>query len=171
MAAVVAHDRYVAEDVARSVIVDYESLPVVTDPREALAADAPLLHPDWGTNIAGSFRILKGDPSTAFEEADHIVRIEVSMPRQTGTPIEARGVLARPSADGAITVWSSTQAPHWLRDALVVSLDEPSDRIRVVAPGRRRWLRHQVDGLPGGAAPAGPRSMARSGGAMDRHAQ
>ena len=134
VAAIVAHDRYVAEDVARSVIVDYESLPVVTDPREALAADAPLLHPDWGTNIAGSFRILKGDPSTAFEEADHIVRIEVSMPRQTGTPIEARGVLARPGADGAITVWSSTQAPHWLRDALVVSLDEPSDRIRVVAP-------------------------------------
>ena len=49
------------------------------------------------------------------------------MPRQAGTPIEARGVLARPGADGVDrTVWSSTQAPHWLRDALVVSLDEPA---------------------------------------------
>jgi carbon-monoxide dehydrogenase large subunit len=134
VAAVIAEDRYVAEDVARALAVGIDPLPVVVDPRDALAMDAPLLHPEWGTNVAGTFRIVKGDPDAAFEAADHVVRIVVAMPRQTGTPIEPRGVLVRPEPDGSIVVWSSTQAPHWLRDALVTSLGERRERIRVIAP-------------------------------------
>jgi carbon-monoxide dehydrogenase large subunit len=134
LAAVIANDRYLAEDAAALVVIDCEPLPVLRDPEDALADGAVLLHPEWGTNVAGGFRVRKGDPDVAFASADTVVSGTYRLPRQTGTPIEARGVHAVPGEDGTLTVWSSSQAPHWLRDALVTSLGLERDAIRVVAP-------------------------------------
>jgi len=133
--AVVADDRYRAEDAARLVEVDYEPLPAIVDPERAEDAGAPLVNPDWGTNRAGHFRVMKGNPEAAFRGADVVVRGRFTIPRQTGAPIEARGVVARPDRrTGGLTVWSSTQAPHWLRDALVASLGLAENQLRVIAP-------------------------------------
>ena len=135
IAAVVADDRYRAEDAVRTVEVDYEPLPAIVDPERAEDPDAPLVNPEWGTNRAGHFTVRKGDPDAAFREAAHVVRGRFVTPRQTGAPIEPRGIIARPDRrTGGLTVWSATQAPHWLRDALVASLGLSEGQVRVIAP-------------------------------------
>ncbi|HXG39516.1 MAG TPA: xanthine dehydrogenase family protein molybdopterin-binding subunit [Candidatus Limnocylindrales bacterium] len=134
VAAVVATDRYLAEDAARLVAVDYEPLPVVPDAERGLAPDAPLINPEWGDNVAARFAISAGDVDAAFARAARVVRRRLRYARAICTPIEPRGVAARPGRSGDLTVWSSTQQPHWLRDALERILRRPGDTIRVVAP-------------------------------------
>jgi carbon-monoxide dehydrogenase large subunit len=133
VAAVVAESPYLAADAAELVRVDYRSLPVVTDTASALAADAPRLNPEWPDNVSTHFRLTKGDVDAAFAAAHVVVGDEFVVGRQTGTPIEPRGVLALPDGD-TLTVWSSTQSPYRVRDALTRWLDLPPDRVRVRAP-------------------------------------
>jgi carbon-monoxide dehydrogenase large subunit len=135
VAALVATDRYLAEDALAAIEVDYQLLAVITDPSAAMEADAVLINEEWGENIAAHFVINKGDVQAAFTAATRVVRTHVTMPRSTLTPIENRGVVVQPEArTGGVTVWSSTQQPHWLRDALVDVLRLPSDLIHVIAP-------------------------------------
>ena len=134
IAAVVATDRYAAEDAARRIVVDYAPLPVLTDPERALDDDAPLVQEERGTNLAAHFTVRKGNVDPIFADAAHVVEGEFRMGRQTGVPIEARGTVAVPDRRGGLTVWSSTQAPHWLRDALVRCFGLSEGRLRVVAP-------------------------------------
>ena len=135
VAAVVATDRYLAEDAARLVLVDYEPLPVVADAISGLEPGATLLNPSWGDNVAARFTIGSGDVDRIFAEAPRTVRRRLRYGRAICTPIEGRGVVALPDRrSGDLTVWSSSQQPHWLRDALERTLRMPGDRIRVVAP-------------------------------------
>jgi carbon-monoxide dehydrogenase large subunit len=135
VAAVVATDRYLAEDAARLVLVDYEPLPVVADAISGLEPGATLLNPDWGDNVAARFAIGSGDVDRIFAEAPHTVQRRLQYGRAICTPIECRGVVAAPDRrSGDLTVWSSSQQPHLLRDALERTLLMPGDRIRVVAP-------------------------------------
>ncbi|HET7026227.1 MAG TPA: xanthine dehydrogenase family protein molybdopterin-binding subunit [Candidatus Limnocylindrales bacterium] len=135
VAIVVATDPYLADDAARAVEVDYETLPVVVDPERAAEPGSPLLNDDWGDNLAAHFVVDKGDVEAAFERADRIVRQRIHLPRSTPTPIENRGVVAVPDRrSGGVTVWSASQQPHWLRDGLERVLGIPGDLIRVVAP-------------------------------------
>jgi carbon-monoxide dehydrogenase large subunit len=135
LVAVVATDRYLAEDAARLVVVDYEPLPVVTDAAAGLQDGATLLNPEWGDNVAARFTIGSGDVDRVFADAPHTVSRRLRYARAICTPIEARGVVASPDRrSGDLTVWSSSQQPHWLRDALERTLRMPGDRIRVVAP-------------------------------------
>jgi len=135
VAAVVAADRYLAEDALDLIAAEYEPLPVVVDAEAALAPDAPLLHPEWGDNVEARFRVTKGDPDAAFRAADHVVRERVYIGRVAGHPLEPRGVLAEPDlAHGGLTVWSSNQAPHWLRDAIADTFGLAPERVRAIAP-------------------------------------
>ncbi|HEY3209978.1 MAG TPA: xanthine dehydrogenase family protein molybdopterin-binding subunit [Actinomycetota bacterium] len=135
IAAVVATDPYLAADAASEVGLELDPLPVLASPDEALQPDAPIINEGWTSNIAAHFVIAAADPDGAFQSADHVVRGVFFVARQTGTPIEPRGAYAAPErVGGGLTMWSSTQIPHWLRDALVVSLGLPPDKIRVVAP-------------------------------------
>jgi len=133
IAAVIASTPWGAADAAEVVDVDYEALEVISDVDTALAPGAPLLNAEWGDNVSTKFALRKGNVAAAFNEAAVVVTETLYLGRQTGAPIEPRGVLAVPGA-GALTVWSSTQVPHWLRDALVTWTGMPADRIRVVAP-------------------------------------
>jgi carbon-monoxide dehydrogenase large subunit len=135
IAAVVATDRYLAEDATELVLVDYEPLPVIANAERGLEPDAPLLNPEWGDNVAAHFVIGSGDVDRAFEEAHLVARRRLRYGRAICTPIECRGVVAQPDRrSGDLTVWSSSQQPHWLRDALERLLRMPGDRIRVIAP-------------------------------------
>ena len=69
VAVVVAKNRYIAEDAADLVQVDYEPLPVVVDPERALEADAPVLHEAVGSNLAGNRRLVYGDPDREIGRA------------------------------------------------------------------------------------------------------
>ena len=129
-----ATDRYAAEDARQLVEVEWEPLPVVTDPERGLAPDAPLIHPEWGDNVAVAFRVELGDAARALREAPVVVRRRLRMQRYAGMPMEPRGVLAEPDSRGGLRVWASTQVPHWLQRVLAEALGVPAHRVRVVAP-------------------------------------
>jgi carbon-monoxide dehydrogenase large subunit len=133
--AVVATDRYTAEDAAAAVRIDYDPLPVVPDALRAVAPDAPVLHEHLGDNLAADFTERVGDADAAFRAADVVTRGRYYVQRYTGVPIETRGVVAASDlGTGDLTLWSSTQWPHTLRDVLRDALGLDEHRIRVVAP-------------------------------------
>lgn len=134
---VVAASRPAAEDAAEMVVVDYDELPTVSDQEEALAAGAPLLHPDWGTNVAAEFTV--GDDretvEAAMARAARVVERRLVIPRIVPSPMETRGVVASWDANlRELTFWSSTQTPHHVRDHLALSLGLAADQVRVIAP-------------------------------------
>lgn len=135
VAAVVADSRYIAEDAAAMVFVDYESLPVVADARDALAPDAPRAHKDAPHNLAAEFDMGYGDCDAVFAAAPHVFREELWQHRGVAQSMECRGVVATldPMSD-LLTMWSSTQTPHAGKRVLCGLLGRDEDKIRVVTP-------------------------------------
>ena len=135
VAMVLADSRYVAEDAAALVDVDYEPLPAVSDCREALAAGAPTVHAAAADNIVAEFHTEYGDCTAAFANAAHTFRISLKQHRGGAHSIEARGVVAHyePHTD-VLTVWASTQTAHKIRNGLVELLGTDEHRVRVIVP-------------------------------------
>jgi len=135
IAAVLTEDPYRSEDAAELVFVDYDPLPVLSDPQTALAADAPLMFDNWTRNVFVEQTRTGGDLAKARAEAAHVIRRSFRNQRQAGVPMECRGVIAQLSPAGDyLTVWSSTQMPHLLRTYISEELGWPEHRLRVVAP-------------------------------------
>lgn len=136
VAVVVAESREVAEDLAQLVELDVEELPVVVDAEAALAPGAPLLYPELGTNAICTFAVGDDEARTdaVFAAADRIVSTRVRIGRVTGLPMENRGLVAVPERDGRLTMHTSTQAVHAVRDVLCEVTGLPQHLVRVVAP-------------------------------------
>src|SRR5919202_1246324 len=135
IAAVVAETRAAAEAGAAGVEPVSEPLQVVPNADAAVEFSAPLLHPHLGANLAGSFEVSVGDPDTAFAMADRIIRGKFHVQRYTGMPLECRGVAATwDQGRERLTLWSSTQWPHTVRESLSILLGLPQQSIRVIAP-------------------------------------
>jgi aerobic carbon-monoxide dehydrogenase large subunit len=135
VAAVVAEDRYTARDALDLIQVEYEPLPVVTDPEKALAPGSPVIHSEWPDNVAFRTDQKQGNLTKAFKEARKIVRQRLVHQRLAPIAVEPRGVVAHYlSSDKELTVWSSTQIPHMLRSNLAQMLKLPENEVRVVAP-------------------------------------
>ena len=135
IAAVVAADRYAAEDAAAAVIVEYEPLAAVPDARAAVADGAAVLHEPLGDNIAADFTVRVGDAEVAFRSAEVISRGRYYVHRHTGMSLETRGVAASYDAGGGhLTLWTTTQWPHAVRDVLRDLLGFAEHKIRVVVP-------------------------------------
>ncbi len=134
VAAVVAESRYMAEDAAERIQVEYEPLPVLSDPVEAARPDAVVLHDEAGTNVLLSREFARGDVDAALAGAALCVHGRFRFRRHTAVCMESRGCLADydPGAR-ELTLRSATQCPGLLRDALADLLDLPEHRIRVVA--------------------------------------
>ena len=133
VALVIGDDRYAVVDAAEDVVVEYEPLPVVTDPEKALEPGSPLVHEQFGTNKVCDWSMGGGDLEAGFAEADVIVERRIVNHRMAGGAIEPRGVVAEWRGD-RLTVWSSTQVPHFLRLHLSLLLGISEDRVRVIAP-------------------------------------
>ena len=132
VAVVVATDRYLAEDAAALVTVDYAERPAVTDVAAALAPDAPVVHTDLTSNLAVSLSMTKGE--LPLDDDDLVVVAgEYRIERQSGLSVECRGVLAYPE-DGRICVWSSTQVPFIVRQVICGATGWSPDEVRVRAP-------------------------------------
>jgi carbon-monoxide dehydrogenase large subunit len=136
VAAIVADDPYSAADAAAAVEVEYELLPVVVDPEEALVEGAPRVHEDVPGNIAGRFTRGYGNIAGAMSAAPIVVREHFRIERAAGAAIEPRGAVAMPGGeDGiAVTVWASTQAPHIVRRCVAQFLELPPEKVRVITP-------------------------------------
>lgn len=134
---VVAGSRADAEDLAELVELEIEPLPAVITVDAALADGAPLLHPEFGSNLTGQIHF--GDPEPELEEAiagaAHVVQRQLTVSRVSHSPLEPRGLLADwvPSVE-QLTVHSSTQSPHVVRQELAAALRLRVDQIRVVSP-------------------------------------
>ncbi|MCW3007040.1 MAG: aldehyde oxidase and xanthine dehydrogenase molybdopterin binding protein [Solirubrobacterales bacterium] len=132
VALVIGVDRYSVVDAAEDVVVEYEPLPVVVDPEEALK-DEVLVHPGLGSNKVHEWSLGGGDLDAGFAAADVVIERRIVNHRVAGGAIEPRAVLAEERA-GHITIWSSTQVPHFLRLFLSILLGLSEERIRVIAP-------------------------------------
>jgi carbon-monoxide dehydrogenase large subunit len=132
VAAVVSEDRATGVDAAELVFVDYDPLPTVVTPEEALK-DEVLLFPEVETNV--STRI--GPPErdeTLFDECEVVVSDTLLSPRMAGCPLEPRSAAAEVGADGRTTVWLSTQVPHTDHLGLHLMLGIDPGELRVIAP-------------------------------------
>jgi len=134
VAVVVAQSQVQAEDAAEQVLVDYEELPAIVDPHDALADHSPLVHERLKTNEIGWFRVKKGDAARAVESAPHRIRRRFVHHRYAAMPMECRGVAAAYDArTDTYTIWSSTQVVHWVRRETATTLGVPESRVRCVA--------------------------------------
>ena len=133
VAVVIAGSRYLAEDAAESLLVDYEPLDVVLDPEAAVEPGAPLLQPQTGSNVAGHLVVEYGDVEAAFAHADAVITETFRTQRHAAVPLETRGLLAEYDAvKKSITVWGAAKIPHVNRRILARLLDWEEDRVRLV---------------------------------------
>src|SRR5712691_3271943 len=135
VAVVIAHTRYIAEDAAALVAVDYKPLPAVSDCRQALAPGAPCAHRARPSNLLTEFQQAYGDVAQAFARAPHRASVSLKQHRGGAHSIEGRGALA--AYDGnedRLTLWSSTQLAHEVRAFLMRLLRLDENQIRVAAP-------------------------------------
>ncbi len=144
VAAVIATDRYIAADAVQALenSIEYEQMKPLIDPHKALDADAPLLRPDKeGKTDNHIWHWQTGDQEAtdqAFNEADVVVKEQVYIPRIHVASIETCGCVASyEKAEGKLTVWMTTQAPHAIRTVIAlvaghVGLSE--ERVRVISP-------------------------------------
>jgi carbon-monoxide dehydrogenase large subunit len=144
VAVVVAETRALAKDAAELVEVDYEPLPAVTDPVEAVADGAPLVFDDFGTNVSSIWSFERGNspvparnPSGAYFDDPDLVKVKerYRLRRLIPNAIEPRSVVADADVSmGAYTLYTSSQIPHVARTAHAITLGIPEAKLRVVAP-------------------------------------
>jgi aerobic carbon-monoxide dehydrogenase large subunit len=135
VAVVVAQTRYLAEDAAAQVAVDYQPLPAVSDCRQALEPGAPRAHLGRAGNVLVEFRQAYGDVEDAFARAPRRSSISLKQHRGGAHSIEGRGALAAyDDNEDRLTLWSSTQLAHEMRAFLMTLLRLDENQLRVVAP-------------------------------------
>ncbi|HEX8907350.1 MAG TPA: molybdopterin cofactor-binding domain-containing protein, partial [Longimicrobiaceae bacterium] len=135
IAMVVAESRYIAEDALGDIFVDAEPLEVVVDLERALEPDAPVIHPQLGTNLAAHVRQRHGDYDEAKARAAVVVRRRFHYDRGASAAIENRAVAARwDEQSQEMTIWDTTQAPIPIRNGLAAMLGLMQSQVRVVAP-------------------------------------
>ena len=134
VAVVIADSRYLAEDAAELIDVDYEQLEVVLDPDGAVAENAPLLQPGTGTNVAGHVVVEMGDLDGAFAGADLVIKETFSIQRHAAVPLETRGLLAEYDSEAeSLTVWGAAKIPHVNRAILTRLLGwKDESKVRLV---------------------------------------
>jgi len=134
VAAVVAREELIAFEALDLIDVDYEILATISNPEEALATPDPRIH-DYGEegNIHKRVALEFGDVEKSFAEADEIFEDTFFYQGSTHLPIEQHAAVAIKDPDGKLTIWSSTQTPHYLHRALAKVLNMPAAHIRVSA--------------------------------------
>ena len=148
VAMVVALDEPTAELAVRKIYVNYEPLPAVLRPSQALSAGAPLIHqqvngykkvmtdiyPEAGTNIASRYKIRKGDPKAGLEQSDVIVEQRFFLPPSDHLAMEVRMARAEITAGGTVIITTSSQSPFTVREQIAETFQIPSGQIQVNVP-------------------------------------
>lgn len=142
IAAVAAVDSETAQLALDAVVVEYETLPALTDLEAAISEGAPLVHEDWADyrgggeregNVASFTSMTRGDVDAGMAEADHVISSRYVADASHAAPIEPRGVLAQWEGN-RVTIWTSTQVPFQARDGVCETLDLPTNRVRIIVP-------------------------------------
>lgn len=134
IALVIAETEQIADDALSLIEIEYEDLPIITDPLKAMQDDAFLLHPDKGSNIFGRYRIRKGDVEKAFEEADVIVEGVYQTPAQEHAYLQPEAGLGYIDEEGRVTVIVGGQWTHEDQEQIAHALALPLEQVRVIYP-------------------------------------
>lgn len=136
IAAVAAVDESIADEALRRIAVEYERLPAVFDPIEAMKPHAPQIHDFANGNIAQhmSFPFATGDVDRGFQEADFVVEETFHTSKQKHGQLELDATMASFDARGKLTIWSHSQAPHVARRAIAELFGMPEGWVKVVTP-------------------------------------
>jgi len=134
VALVVAESEAIAAQARDLIRVDYEDLPVITDPLQAMQEGAVLLHPDRGENVFCRYRIRKGDTEAAFAQADVIVEGEYRTPAQEHAFLQPEAGVAYVDEQGRVTVVVAGQWAHEDQEQIAHALGLPLDQVRVIYP-------------------------------------
>jgi len=135
VAVVVADSRYIAEDAAALVAVEYEALPAATDCRAAAEADSPPVHLGSASNVAARLPISHGAVDAAFAQAPHVYRDRFHLHRGGAFFIECRGVVAEHDAStDSYTLQVTSQGSHRIKEGMLDLLDISEHQIRVITP-------------------------------------
>jgi 4-hydroxybenzoyl-CoA reductase alpha subunit len=134
VAAVIAREELTAFEALDLIDVEFEILATISSPEEALATPAPRIH-DYGEegNVHKRVALEFGDVEKSFAEADEIFEDTFFYQGSTHLPIEQHAAVAIKDPEGKLTIWSSTQTPHYLHRALAKVLQMPAAHIRVIA--------------------------------------
>ncbi len=133
VAVIVADDRYVAEDAAELISVDYAPRDPVVDAEAALADGAPRVHDELDSNEVHRRTFRYGEPEAAFARAHKTVRLSWRFPRYSSTPMETYGVVAHfEQRPDRYTIWSNFQGPFILHALMSGALGVPGNRLRLI---------------------------------------
>lgn len=132
IAGVVATDADIAEEALSLIEVDYELLPAVFSPREALADGAPLIHPERGSNLFQRYNYSHGDLAQGERESDVVVEAKYQLPYVSHVCMETSVVVAQFDHRGHLTLWSTTQIPFLLQRDLSEALGIPGSNVRII---------------------------------------
>ena len=132
--AVAAETAHAAQDMAEAVVVEYEPLPVVNGVEQAMAPNAPVIHAGMDDNIVFYRQFGDGDVDGAFARASLVLDKTFNFPRQTGVPIEARGVVANyDRGQERLTIWASCRSPHLVKTTVSNVMRLPQHSVRVIS--------------------------------------
>lgn len=134
VALVVAESERIASEGLKLIDVEYEDLPVLTDPLVAMEENSTRLHPDTGSNIFCHYRIRKGDMEKAFAEADIVLEGEYRTPAQEHAYLQPEAGIGYIDEDGRVTVNVAGQWTHEDREQIAHALNLPEDQVRVIYP-------------------------------------
>ncbi len=134
VALVIAETEQIASEALSLIEVEYEDLPIITDPIKAMEEGAVLLHPDRGSNIFGRYRIRKGDVEKAFSEADVIIEGLYQTPAQEHAYLQPEAGLGTIDEEGRVTVIVGGQWTHEDQEQIAHALGLPLDQVRVIYP-------------------------------------
>ena len=132
--AVAAETPHAAQDMAEAVVVEYEPLPVIGGAEQAMAPDAPVIHEGMDDNIVFHRQFGDGDVDGAFARAGLVLDKTFHFPRQTGVPLEPRGVIASyDSGQDRLTIWASCRSPHLVKTTVSNVMRLPQHSVRVIS--------------------------------------
>jgi len=154
VACVVAESPYVAHDALELIDVDYEPLPVVMTPQQALEQDAPVIRDDKeGQADNQVYHWEAGDAEAterAFADADKVVKLTTHYPRSHPSPLECCGCIADVNpATGRATIYMTSQAPHVIRTVFALVAGLPEQNIRIISPDIGGGFGNKVPVYPG----------------------
>jgi CO/xanthine dehydrogenase Mo-binding subunit len=146
IAAVAATSLEIAEEAVSLIEVDYETLPAVFDPEEAMEQGAPLVHPQWDQyqalpvfdragNMSGRCAMVHGDVEAGFAAAYRVYEHRFSTQLVHPGYTEPRAAVASWDGNGDVIVWTNTQLPFDMKNMLAEVLDLPARKVRVIVPG------------------------------------
>jgi CO/xanthine dehydrogenase Mo-binding subunit len=134
VALVIADQEAIAAEAVKRIMVDYEDLPVILDPLEAMRESSPLIHPDNGSNVFCHYRIRKGDLEAGFAAADVIIEGEYHTPWQEHAYLQPEAGICYIDEEGWLTIEAAGQWTHEDQEQVAHALGMPRDQIRVIYP-------------------------------------